>query len=313
MVKCHAVRVSTIIISYNSAGYLPGCLDSLAGVETEVIVVDNGSSDGSAEVARSRGARVIANAENRGFAGAANQGAGCASGDYLLFLNPDTALLSGFEALAKALEADPQAAAAGGLLLGPAGHPQPGFNFRSFPTFASLAFELLLINRLWPRNPVNRRYRCLDVPLDRPGLVQQPAGACLMVRRSALEQAGGWDQRFHPVWFEDVDLCLRFHQAGFHCLFVPGSRWLHHGAHSVGSMPFAHQQFFWYRSLVCFVGKHMGSTAALAIRPLVCAGATARFVGGHFSPDRKCSWGAYRAVVKAALTGAWEPTPPCLL
>jgi GT2 family glycosyltransferase len=303
------VPVSIIIIAYNSAGYLPGCLDSLAGTNAEILVIDNASSDGSAEVARSRGVRVIANSENRGFAGAANQGASNTSGDYLLFLNPDTVLLEGFDALAASLENDPQAGMACGLLLDDAGRPQTGFNFRAFPTFAALAFELLGINRLWPHNPVNRRYRCLDTQLDRPAVVEQPAGACLLVRRSALEEAGGWDESFHPVWFEDVDLCLRLSRAGFHARFEPASRWRHYGAHSVATISFAEKQFFWYRNLVCFAAKHLGSTAALALRPLICVGATARWMGACFSLGGRCSWRAYRAVMFAAITGIWRPTP----
>lgn len=301
--------VSIIIIAYNSAAHLPACLDSLAGVDAEVMVIDNASSDGSAEAARRAGVRVIANAENRGFAGAANQGAGCTSGDYLLFLNPDAVLLEGFDALVASLEGDARAGAACGLLLDAAGRPQAGFNFRSFPTLGSLAFELLGINRAWPGNPINRRYRCLDVPLDRPAVVEQPPGACLLVRRSALERVGGWDERFHPVWFEDVDLCLRLRKAGFHARFAPESRWRHYGAHSVATISFVEKQFFWYRNLVGFVEKHFGSAAALAFRPLICAGATARWIGASVTPGGQYSWDAYRAVMKAALKGAWHPTP----
>lgn len=298
------MSVSIIVVTYNSAEYLPACLESLAGTGAEIIVVDNASADDSAPIARARGARVIANAENRGFAAAANQGARAALGDYLLFLNPDAALIAGFEELACALESDPRAGAAAGLLVGPDGQPQVGFNLRALPTFSSLAFEVLLFNRLWPGNPVNRRYRCLDVPLDRPALAEQPAGACLLVRRSALERVGFWDERFYPLWFEDVDLCARLRGTGLHILYLPASRWRHEGAHSLSRISFAEKQFFWYRNLVRYVRKHMGSAAALAMRLLVCAGATARLLGSLVTPGGQRSLSAYGAVVKMALTAS---------
>lgn len=301
--------VSIIIITHNSAGDLPVCLQALAGLPAELIVVDNASADASVEIANRFGARVIANGENRGFAGAANQGAHAASGGYLLYLNPDAVLKEGFDHLVGALENDPGAAAASGLLLDPSGAPQIGFNVRRFPTFTSLAFEVLLFNRLWPGNPVNRRYRCLDVPLDRACEVEQPAGACLLVRRSVLEALGGWDERFFPVWFEDVDLCLRLHRAGRRIRFEPACRLGHRGAHSVSRLPFAEKQFFWYRNLVCFVRKHMGSRAALAMKFLVFAGASARLILSSVTPGRQETWSAYRSVIRFALSRNNEGLP----
>lgn len=304
------MSVAAIVIAYNSAEYLPACLESLRSTGTEVIVVDNASSDGSAAVARKQGAKVIANAENRGFAAAANQGARATGAEFLLFLNPDVALQENFDELVQALAQDPQAGAAAGLLVDGSGRPQVGFTLRALPSFAALAFEVLLLNRLWPGNAVNRRYRCLDAPLDQPGEAEQPAGACLLVRRRALEQAGWWDEAFHPLWFEDVDLCLRLRQAGFRILFRPASRWLHRGGHSLASISFAQKQIFWYRNLLYYVQKHMGSAAALAMRILVCVGATARLISSWEVREGQRSRRAYWAVVKMALRGMAKPIPP---
>lgn len=308
-----STSVAVVVVSYNSAGYLAACLQSLEATGTEVVVVDNASADGSAEVAQQNGARVIANGENRGFAAAANQGARATSSEYILFLNPDAVLEQGFEDLVRALEQRSDAGAAAGLLVDATGRPQVGFNVRALPTFTALAFEVLLINRLWPRNPANRRYRCLDLPLDRPAEVEQPAGACLLVRRAALERVGYWDERFYPLWFEDVDLCLRLRQAGFRILFRPASRWRHLGGHSLARISFAQKQVFWYRNLLCFVQKHKGSAAALAMRVLVCAGATARFLRVCLGPGGLRSGSAYWAVVKSALTGSINARPPCMV
>jgi len=306
---------SIIIVAYNSADVLPACLASLGTTGAEIVVIDNGSEDASAAVAREHGAIVVRNPANRGLASAANQAAGIASGDYLLFLNPDTALVEGFDQLTGALLRDPGAAAAGGLLLDAEGRVQHEYLPRSLPGFLALAFEVLLINRLWPGNPVNRAYRPRRLPLDRVSEVEQPAGACLLVRRAALERAGGWDERFFPLWFEDVDLCARLRAAGFRILFCPASRWRHAGAHSLARISFAEKQIFWYRNLLHYVRKHMGSAAAPAMRVLVCAGASVRLaaallgLGGRCS-SRKAVGQGYRAVITLALTGNLKSEPP---
>ena len=306
------MAVSVVVVSYNSASYLPVCLDSLRGTGAEIIVVDNASADDSAAVARQHGARVIANSENRGLAAAANQGARATAAEFLLFLNPDTVLLDGFADLARTLVQEPQAGAVAGLLLDDSERPQVGFNVRRLPSFAALACEVLLVNRLWPRNPVNRRDRCLDVPLDQPGEIEQPAGACLLVRRRALEQVGYWDENFYPLWFEDVDLCLRLRRGGFRILFCPACRWRHRGGHSLAGISFARKQLFWYRNLLYYVHKHMGSAAALAMRLLVCAGATARLTASLIPgvvPGGQRRWSAYWGVVKLALSRPAKPPP----
>lgn len=291
--------LSIVLVTYNSGPYLGRCLRSLASRGAEIIVVDNASSDGSAELARQAGVRVLANEANSGFAAAANQGARAATHDLVLFLNPDTALLEGLPLLEAALRARPDAAAAAGLLVDEAGRPQRGFTVRRFPTFFSLAFEVLGLNRLWPGNPVNRRYRGLDLALESGGEVEQPAGACLLVKKNILEQVGFWDERFCPLWFEDVDLCLRLRQAGFRILLEPRCRFLHEGGHSLEKMAFEERQIFWYRNLLEYVAKHLGCAAALGMRMLICAGASARMMAALLTSRHRVR--AYRAVISLAL------------
>src|SRR5262249_33018080 len=208
---------SAIVVAYNSAGSIEHCLAALkAQPEWERIVVDNASTDNSAERSRAvdPGAEVVANERNRGFAAAANQGAAMASGDILLFLNPDAISQPGaLSEIAEALKS-PGAGAAGGVLLDADGQPDRGFSVRRFPTTLAMAAEILLLNRLWPGNPVNRCYRCLDLDYNKAQDVDQSAGACLAVRRDAWQSVGGFNEAFFPVWFEDVDLCLRLRQRG---------------------------------------------------------------------------------------------------
>src|SRR5262249_47397974 len=152
--------------------------------------------------------QIITNDDNIGFAAANNAGIRTAQGPTLLLLNPDAAVRG--EAIARLyrfLEHHPEAGAVGGKLLNRDGTPQVGFNVRAFPSLLTAACELLLVNALWPGNPVNRRYRCLDWDYQTVREADQPAGACLMVRRSVIEQVGGLDEQFFPAWFEDVDWC----------------------------------------------------------------------------------------------------------
>src|SRR5438046_293725 len=151
-------QVGIIIVTYNSAGEIGACLNAALATGSEIVVVDNASADASAQIAVRRGVRVIANGRNRGFAAAVNQGFDVLTTPDVLVLNPDTVIERGLDELRAACDL-PNSAGAGGQLLGTDGQPQAGFMARSLPTPATLILESLLLNRLWPNNPVNRRYR----------------------------------------------------------------------------------------------------------------------------------------------------------
>jgi len=250
------LAAGAVIVTYNSEEVILSCLDALAEMAPEVVVtvVDNASTDRTVEQVRKRpGINLVANQDNHGFAGASNQGVGLTGGDPILLLNPDARLRT---PLVPLIEACQEYGLAAGQLKGLDGRVQAGFTIRRFPTEASLAFELLGINRVWPGNPVNRRYRYLDRDLDREGAVEQPAGAFLMVRRDVWEHLGGLDQRFHPVWFEDVDLCRRAIEAGYEIQYVPQVRAEHAGGHSVKKLPASRMEEYWYGSLLTYAAKH---------------------------------------------------------
>ncbi|MBZ5672950.1 MAG: glycosyltransferase family 2 protein [Acidobacteriia bacterium] len=240
------------------------CLDALAEMAPDVVatVVDNASTDRTVELVRQWTAvdpgvkpqvKLVANSDNRGFAGAANQGFRATIGDPILLLNPDVRLRTSLTPL---IEACSEHGLAAGQLTAPDGRAQAGFTIRRFPTPASLALELLGINHLWPGNPVNRRYRYLDRDLNREGPVEQPAGAFLMARRDVWEHLGGFDEDFHPVWFEDVDFCERAVRAGYRIEYVPQVRAEHLGGHSVRKLPSARMEQYWYVSLLSYAAKH---------------------------------------------------------
>jgi GT2 family glycosyltransferase len=190
--------------------------------------------------------------------------------------------------------------AVGGALLEADGQPARGFAFRRIPSLWALIFEATLVNQLWPGNPVNRRYRCLDADYSRQRQVEQPAGACLAVQRSAWEKIGGFDERFFPVWFEDVDFCKRLLDQGSRIFYCPEARFRHGGAHSVGQLPFRDKQLFWYRNMLRYARKHFSGGQVFLLRLAIIKGMLLRMIGALFGARQAPlgeSLGAYGAVI----------------
>ena len=257
-----------------------------------MVVVDNGSSDGTCEIVAREApeAKLIRNSDNRGFAAAVNQGIAATSKSFVLLLNPDTVLQSSLQPLVECCLL-PQVGAAGGRLVDEDGQDQAGFTIRAFPTPVAILFEVLLINRLWPSSPVNRRYRCLDRDLDAPGEVDQPAGAFLMVRRDVLRQVGGLDEIFHPIWFEDVDLCLRIRKAGHAIHYVPNCIARHKGGHSIPRISVEERYRAWYGNLLRFNYKHFSKGICRCLHTAVRVGLRLRWLlcllGAGTASERK--------------------------
>lgn len=272
-------QVGVVVVTYNSESFLEPCLSAALRVGPAV-VVDNASADGSVAKARGvEGVRVVANASNLGFAGAVNQGFRLLSTPYVLLLNPDAILGTGVDALVAACR-DKQTAAATGQLIHPTGEPQFGFTVRRLPRWETLAFEVLGLNRLWPSNPVNRRYRCAGLDLNRAQFVEQPAGAFLLIKRTVWEELGGFDERFHPLWFEDVDFLARVAAAGYRVWYDPQAWAIHHGGHSIAQLRPVERQTYWYDSLLHYAGKHFTRWQVRVIAAAVLVGAFGRMVTG---------------------------------
>jgi GT2 family glycosyltransferase len=272
---------AAVIVTYNSEDVLAGCLAALRehAPEFHAVVVDNASSDSTVAIAEQHGAEVIANHENRGFAAAANQGFRASRANFVLLLNPDAHLGSSISPLVGACE---KAGIAGGRLRDGRGDAQAGFTVRRFPTATVLALELLGINRLWPSNPWNRRYRYLGRDLTQPGPAEQPAGAFLMIRRDVWLKLGGFDEEFWPIWFEDVDFCRRAATAGLETQYEPAASAYHLGGHSIKKIDTSSRQLYWYDSLLRYAGKHFGYGRYCLLCVAGACGALPRMIVGMF-------------------------------
>jgi GT2 family glycosyltransferase len=292
--------VAAVIVTYYSAGPIEECLRSLRGV-TEVVVVDNGSKDKTCEIVRRTApeATLIVNSSNRGFAGAVNQGIAATTSPLVLLLNPDSYLRTPLDAMVEDCLRT-RVGAVGGKLVDANGESQRGFNVRALPTAAALAAECLGLNRMWPSNRVNRRYRRFDLDPNKTQEVEQPAGAFLMVRRDVLEIIDRLDEGFYPLWFEDVDLCWRILRAGYKIRYTPQCQAAHDGGHSVPAMTAEQRQLAWYGNLIRFIDKHFSNWTGRWLRPVILVGILGRWLaswGAGNREERKAYAKALRLVV----------------
>jgi N-acetylglucosaminyl-diphospho-decaprenol L-rhamnosyltransferase len=292
---------SAIVVTYNSAVAIGLCLEALTREDCDIIVVDNASQDDTLQRIEEfvvwHPVRLIANEENRGFGAAVNQGAREAEGEVFLILNPDAIAEPGaLAALLRCIDST-GAGAVGGALLETDNQPARGFAFRGIPTLGNLICEVLLINHLWPRNPANRRYRCLNADYTQQQQVDQPAGACLAVTREAWSSVGGFDEQFFPVWFEDVDLCKRLLDRGAKIFYCPAARFHHSGAHSVGQLSFRDKQVFWYANMLRYARKHFSKMQVFILRLAIIKGMLLRSLAALF--------GARQAPLGETLSAYW--------
>lgn len=298
-------------------------------VAVSLAVVDNGGGSLSAEALRHLwpGATLLVNAENRGFGPAANQAAQAVPSDVLLFLNPDTRIEGEpFSPITRVFAADPRVAAvaprlvemdgatppAGKLVLAPPGREdQATFQLRRLPRLASDASELLLVDHAFPNHGGRRRSRYADTDRDSTFPVEQAAAAALAVRRDAFVRCGGFDERFVPAWYEDVDLCARLSVEGS-IVYLPEARVRHRGGESASRLGYAKFLPVFYRNALRYRRGRYSPLALLAYRILLAKGMVLRLALLAFRRDVPRSRGeaarAYLNVLGVALgLSAGEP------
>lgn len=275
-------RVTAVIVTYNSAHCLPAVSASLAGL-AHVVVVDNGSADASVADARRLlpHARVVAAGANLGFGAANNRALAEVATEFLLLVNPDCVLEAGaVEALVRCADRFPEASAIGPELLDAAGRAEPTYRW------ASTAWA--------PRGP----------GAEAPACVGFLTGACILVRRAAMQAIGGFDERFF-LYYEDDDLCLRLAREAGPLIVEPAARVQHRSRGSVGGPRRARAEylrgFHHIQSKFIFQDKHLGSAPAPLKRAAYGAGGAATALLRLLLLDRRRAaraWGRAMGVLK---------------
>lgn len=272
--------VSAVIVSFNVRTYLLGALKALylsTKIPIEVIVIDNASGDGSADAVEREFPQVtvIRQKANEGFGRATNVGLQRSRGEFLLLLNPDVIVERGcLETLVNFLRATPQAGAAGPRLRRPDGRLDLAAR-RGFPTVASAFYRFAGLSSLFPKsarfNSYNMGY------FDETELHEIDAGtaACLMVRRSAMEETGLFDPEFF-MYGEDLDYSFRLKQGGWKVFYVPGAGALHEkGASSRQAT--SSMLFEFHRAMWLFHRKHYASNLPAPVNGAVWLGIWTRW------------------------------------
>lgn len=253
------IRVSTVIVNYNSGHFLQGAVDSALrqqGVKTDVIVVDNASSDDSLDFLDSGYDQVtlVRQDKNLGFAKGCNIGTGLARGAYVLFLNPDCVLGEGaLAALVDVLEEKSEASIVGPMLLNPDGSEQAGGR-RDIPSPWKTFCMLLRLDALMKEHPRFKSFNHVgrETP-SKPCVVESVSGACMLVRSSALARIGGFDEQYF-LHFEDLELCMRMGRNKMPVMFAPQATCTHIKGGCSGKRPLF-VEYHKHQSFVRFMNK----------------------------------------------------------
>ncbi|MFA4818852.1 MAG: glycosyltransferase family 2 protein [Patescibacteria group bacterium] len=258
---------SVLIVSWQVRDYLRLCLRALArqlkDAAVEVIVVDNASSDGSAQMVEREfeWVRLIKANRNLGFAAATNMAAAAASGDYFVLLNPDTVVGdSFFSALADFFRNHPTAGVVGGKIINPDGTLQP--SVRRFPDLLSQTLVSLKLSHFFPG--LFSKYLATDFDYNQEAKVDQVMGACFIVPKDVWQNLGGFDANFF-VWFEEVDFCRRLKDDNGEIWYSPQITVQHQPRSSARQLTAFRRHYIYSRSLVYYFCKHKSTLAGLIL------------------------------------------------
>jgi GT2 family glycosyltransferase len=275
------MNLSVIILNWNAREWLERSIGSALSQDVgarsfEVILVDNASSDGSAQFAQELFPQItiLAMDENLGFAAGNNVGIDASRGDVVLLLNPDTITHPGaFSALLDFMEAHPECGIAGPKLLNKDDTLQ--YSCRHFATLEAGFFRNTPLGRLFPKNRATRDYLMKDVSHDEAMLVDWVSGAAMVIRREVIEAIGALDEEYF-MYVEDVDLCYRAKQADWQTWYAPDGVITHAIAQSSNKNP-RPMIIAFHKSMFRFFRKHyLGKLYPGWLTPIVAAGLAVR-------------------------------------
>lgn len=256
------MTLSIIIVNWNVKELLRKCLESVYGgaknasFGLEVIVVDNASTDGSAEMVKRKFPQtaLIANKTNQGFAKANNQGISLSKGDFILLLNPDTVILD--NALGKSVEfmkKNKDCGVMGCKILNPDKTLQP--SVRRFPKFLPIFLIFLKLPKILPNLKAINNYLATDFDYAKTQTANQVMGAFMMIRKEVFERAGLLDEKFF-IWFEEVDFCKRVWENGYKVYYTPQAEIIHYGGQSFDQQKVIKKQLIFFKSAWRYFLKH---------------------------------------------------------
>ncbi len=275
--------ISMVVVNYNAGPMLANCIESAISQVGEILVVDNASSDTSFDECVKQfddhtQITFIRNEKNLGFAAACNIGIGHSNGDVILFLNPDCQLDKGsVSQLCQVLMTKSQNGMVGGLLMNPDGTEQGGGR-RSVPTpWRSFvrAFGLYRFANRWPKLFYDFHLNKMPLP-DLPIEVEAISGACMLVKREAVDDVGLWDEGYF-LHCEDLDWCMRFREKKWKILFVPSARITHVLGFCSRSRP-VFVEWHKHKGMVRFYRKYFRHQYPLGLMGLVILGVWLRFI-----------------------------------
>ena len=303
-----AERVAAVIVHFRTPEETVRAAAAVAQTApgADLLVVDNASGDGIARrlAAAVPGARVVEELVNRGYGAGCNRGARETSRPLLLFLNSDAYVRPGaVDALASALDADQGAAAAGPRLLDPDGTLQP--SIRRLPTPRRIFFESSGLAFLAGGREPFAGHTKTRADHGRAQAVEALMGAALLVRRTAFEAAGGFDEGFF-LYAEETDLMARWRRGGWRVLYVPAAEVVHDGGRSGGDRLFGRL----HDSLARYAAKHHGPAAGAFARAVLAAGAAVRYGAALATPGDagRRRRERYRAALRRAGPERAEPS-----
>ena len=254
--------LSVVILNYNVKSFLEQALRStlaaMEGLDGEVYVVDNGSTDGSVEMVRASFPQVhlIANEENVGFARGNNIALVKCRGRTILLLNPDTVVhRDTLRVMVDFMDRHPEAGAAGCKILNPDGTLQLSCR-RGFPTPGVAFFKIVGLSSLFPKSRLFGRYNLTYLDPDKIAEVDAVSGSFMMVRREVIERVGLLDETFF-MYGEDLDWFYRIQQAGYKIYYVPTTEIVHFQGESSKQVPKTKHLMDFYRAMYIFVRKHL--------------------------------------------------------
>jgi len=267
------VHLSVVVLSWNTREILRACLAALQRdvpcEQRELIVVDNGSADGSAQmVARDfPSARLLCNADNRLYAEGNNQGARAARGRYLCLLNSDTEVRpEALDRLARFLESHPEYAGVAPKLLNPDGTVQRAC--RRLPTLIEPLLESTSLGRIPPGSWLSQWTAMGDFDHMHSRDVYQPPGACFMLRTAEYLAMGGLDPAL-SLFFNDVDLCLSLRRKGRRIRYLAEAEVMHYQGYSTRTCAARHRNLLWIRNRTAYYRKNHGRLAERWLRAVL--------------------------------------------